>query len=214
MPTAAELQAGIEAVRSWPYQNHRAVILPYVESNTEVFPEEFLGRMYMRLKAEGTLQLSFPGMNFTHLNRFISYVSNIRLGFVIGCLKTTKKPHPVGWAYLSEVDGEEGQRKANFAFGFFKEIHGRREHVDLSMFYLNFWFQQYKIDQLYGTTINPLALNYSKRFGFQRLCVLPKFFSGKPASLITLTPERFKPYYDAWQIAATPPPVTPALTLV
>lgn len=212
MPTEEEIQVGIEAVRNWEWQNHRAVILPYVESNLAVFPEDFLARMYYRLKAEGTLAMSFPGMDVAHLNKFISYMSSPRLGFVICCLKTPKKPHPVGWGFLTECDGPEGGRKASFGFGFFKEIHGRREHVDLSMFMLGYWFKEFQIDQLYGTTLNPLALNYSKRFGFERLCVLPKFFSGRDANLITLTPETFLPYYSSWKMAATPPPAIPALT--
>ena len=215
MATDAEITAGLEAIKNYPYQNHRCVILPYDEKQTWLFPEEFLGRMYVRLRSEGLLDISFPGMGLTHLNKFISYASNIKLGFVIGCLKTIKKPHPVGWAFLNEVSGDEGRRKASFTFGFFKEVHGRREHVDLSMFYLKNWFDNYKIDQLYGTTLNPLALNYSKRFGFQWLCTLPTFFDGKPASLITLTPKAFQPYYDAWQMSSTPPPVErPTLTLV
>lgn len=214
MATDAEIHAGLENIKNWPYQNHRAVILPYDEKQTWLFPEEFLGRMYMRLRAEGTLDIAFPGMNLNHLNRFISHMANIRLGFVICCLKTIKKPHPVGWGFLTEVDGDEGKRKASFGFGFFKEIHRRREHVDLSMMMLKYWFSDFKIDQLYGTTINPLAYNYSKRFGFRPLCVLPKFFSGRDANLITLTPEVFQAYYESWKVTATPPPAEATLTLV
>lgn len=215
MPTDEEIAAGVQAVRDYPYQNHRCVILPYDEKNTIVFPEEFLGRMYMRLRSEGTLGIAFPGMNLSHLNRFITYMANIRLGFVICCLKTATKPKPVGWGYLTEVDGEEGKRKASFGFGFFKEIHGRREHVDLSFMMLSHWFTDFKIDQLYGTTINPLAFNYSKRFGFQPLCVLPKFFNGRDARLITLTPQTFEVFYERWKVTSQPPPVEEAtLTLV
>lgn len=215
MATDAEINAGLENIRNWAFQNHRAVILPYDEKQTWLFPEEFLGKMYVRLRSEGLLDVSFPGMNLSHLNRFITHMANIRLGFVICCLKTAKKPHPVGWGYLTEVGGPDGGRKAAFAFGFFKEIHGRREHVDLSHMMLSYWFREFKIDQLYGTTLNPLAFNYSKRFGFQSLCVLPKFFDGYPARLITLTPEAFRPHYEAWQISTTTPPVEVAtLTLV
>jgi hypothetical protein len=57
-------------------------------------------------------------------------------------------------------------------------------------------------------------LNYSKRFGFTRLCVLPKFFSGHPAHLITLTPEAFRAHYESWKLTSTPPPVEATLTLV
>jgi len=183
MATAEQIREGIEAVRQWPYQNHRCVLLPYQENNTEVFPEEFLGRMYMKLRQEGTLHLAFPGMNVAHLNRFISYLANVRWGFYVCCLKTIKKPHPVGWGFLTEMDGDDGKRKASFAFGYFKELHGRREHVDLSMFLLKAWFTEYKVDQLFGTT----------------LCVLPKFFNGVDAHLITLTPQRFEPYYQEWK---------------
>lgn len=215
MPTDEELRAAaIQKVRNWPYQNHRSVMLVYDEKNTVIFPEEFFGRMYMRLKAEGTLDLAFPGMDLNHINRFISHMSNCKLGMVICCLKSPTKPHPVGWGYLYEICGPDGGRRANFAFGYFKEVWGRREHVDLSFFMLKYWLTEFKIDVLYGTTLNPLAFNYSKRFGFQHRCVLPKFFNGVDANLITLTPQTFSLYWERWQAASAPPQAEPTLTLV
>jgi hypothetical protein len=214
MASEETLRKAEEAVRNWPYQNHRAVMLIYDEKNTVIFPEEFLGRMYMRLKTEGLLDVSFPGMKLHHLNRFITFMANIRLGAVVCCLKTPTKPKPVGWGYLIEVEGDEGVRRASFGFGFYREIHGRREHVDLSWMMLAYWFREFKIDQLYGTTLNPLAFNYSKRFGFSPIGTLPKFFNGRDARLITLNSKTFDVFYERWKMTSTPPQVEATLSLV
>jgi hypothetical protein len=210
MATAEQIREATEAVRQWPYQNHRAVALLYEQRATQVFSEDFLCRLYFQIKRDGTLDIAFPGLGLKHLNQFVSYLSGPRLGFLICCLKTETKPHPVGWGFLTEIDGPEDARKAAFAFGFFKEVHGRREHIDLSFMMLSYWFRECKVMQLYGTTINPLAKNYSKRFGFRRLCVLPRFFDGKDANLITLSAEEFWPIYDRWKLLS-PPPASPTL---
>jgi hypothetical protein len=184
----------------WPYQNSEAVMLLYNEKITQVFPETFLASMYMRLKEDNLLDTMFPGMNMGHLNRFIEYWgSQTRLGRLVCCMKDPGgPPKPIGLGWLCEAE----QGRGSFGFGFFKEAHRRHVHIDLSMMMLHNWFYECKLEVLYGTTLNPIAKNYSKRFGFRYLCELPKFFPhhGKlvNAHLIVLEKDVFSGYYRDW----------------
>jgi hypothetical protein len=186
----------------WPYKTPTEVIIPFSIDNP-FFTEDFLGRLYFRIKEEGMLDLVCSGMNIVHMNGFINYLSGVR-GLVICCLQGPgyPVPHPVGFGWLNEIGGTDGARTGSFSFGYFKEFRRRRAHIVLSNFMLAFWFQRFKIDRLFATTKNPLALNYSKRFGFEYLCEVPEFFSvrGKlePAHFITLASAKFLPYYEAW----------------
>ena len=189
--------------RTWPYKTLTEVIIPY-DTKNPFFTEDFLGRLYFRLKAEGTLEYVCSGMNVDHLNDFISYLGKVR-GLVICCLQGPKYPvpHPVGFGWLNEIGGVDGARTGSFTFGYFKEFRGNRAHIVLSNFMLAFWFKRFNINRLFATTRNPLALNYSKRFGFEYLCEIPEFFNmdGKlmSAHFISLSRDRFLRYYSAWQ---------------
>lgn len=198
------IKDGLKGVLGWPYQTPRVVALLYSEKHTNIFPEDFLGKLYFRMKSEGTLGLIFPGQNMGHLNQFLRYMSTVR-GLLICCEKTEDKPHPIGLGWICEIDGVDGARKAAFGFGFFKEAWGRTVHVELSSLMLAYWFREMNIDILFGTTLNQVARNYSKRFGFKYLCQLPKFFccNGvlENAHLICLEKEVFLPMYQAWKDA-------------
>jgi hypothetical protein len=186
---------------NWPYQNAEAVMLPYSERHTDIFPETLLPTLYFRWKEENLLDTIFPGMEINHLNRFVSYWGDPRrIGRVLCCLKNpVGVPKVVGMGWLCEYEC----RRASFGFGFFREVWGKRVHVDLSMMMLHNWFYQCDVEILYGTTLNPVAKNYSKRFGFQYLTQLPKFFPRlgvlHNAHLIALERGLFAEYYRVWQ---------------
>ena len=191
---------------AWEYQTAKAILVPYCQNNTEFFREEFIATLYFRLRDEGTISTIFPGSRISHMNDFVAMMRGA-IGFVVPCLKVEGKVVPVGLGWLPEVDGIDGARKAMLGFGFFKEMWASREkvqlHVDLSFLMLAYWFQECKVDIIYGTTLNPKARNYSRRFGFSKPYVLPKFFcqDGKlvPATLIHLERETFFPYYRQWR---------------
>lgn len=194
-----------EKAKTWPYQTDKVVLLPYAQNKTWVFPEDFLGTLYYRLREDDLLDTIFPGMGFKHVNNFIAHMAHAKAPLVC-CLKGEQYPQPIGFGWLCETDGVDGARKGSFGFGFFKEVWGRKnvlEHIDLSMMMLHWWFVECKVDILYGTTINPKAFNYSRRFGFKPLCVLPKFFCNNGALvnayLIVLEKEVFLPVYDKWR---------------
>jgi hypothetical protein len=192
------LKNGIKSVLSWEYQTDKVIMLPYSEKHLGVFPENFLGCLYYRLKEDDTLKTIFPGMDMSHVNKFIAYMSKVQ-GFVICCLKTETKPEPIGLGWVSEFD----RVKLAFGFGFFRSAWRKREHVDLSFFMLKFWFDAFKVANIYGTTLNPVANNYSKRFGFQHIGLMPEFFDcngvGTDAHLIVLQKQVFLKCYSAWR---------------
>jgi len=193
-------------VSGWEYQTDKVILLPYSQQNQKMFREHFLAELYFRLRDEETLSIIFPGMGIAHLNDFIRYMARA-FGFVIPALRDGEKVIPVGLGWIPEMDGVDGARKAAFGFGFFKEMWVNRErvrrHVDLSTLMLAYWFQECKIDILYGTSINPKAINYSRRFGFSEPYLLPKFFCRDgvltDARLIHLEKETFLPYYSRWR---------------
>jgi len=178
-------------------------MLPF-DPDSPFFGEDFIGRLFFRLRAENTLDYVCGGMNIRHMNGFVAYMQRVS-GLVICCLQGPKYPvpRPVGYGWLNEINGPVGARTGSFSFGYFNEFRGRREQIVLSNFMLDFWFSRFKVNRLFATTMNPLALNYSKLFAFQYLCEVPEFFNmgGKlePAHFITLGREAFLNYYASWQ---------------
>jgi len=195
--------------KSWPYKTPACVIIPYDTANP-FFTEDFIGRLYFKLKEEDTLDFVCGGMNISHMNQFVAYLQRVQ-GLVICCLQGEEYPvpKPVGFGWLNEIGGVDGARTGSFTFGFFKEIRGNRAHIDLSRFMLAYWFSEFKINRLFATTRNPLALNYSKRFGFEYLCEIPEFFQMggvlRDAHFISLPRAKFLSYYAAWQAKRVDP---------
>lgn len=198
MSTAVQDLDLLKPVREWTYQTSKTVMLPYSPKHTAVWPPDFLEQLYAKLIEDGTLHTIFPGMNLEKVEDFVGYLSKVK-GLVICCLKTETKPDPIGFGWLSEVD----RIKGSFGFGFFKDAWKNRVHVDLSFQMLAYWFDTFDIQNLYGTTLNPIAKNYSKRFGFANLCVLPGFFDcqgvATDGSLIVLRKDVFLRYHNHWK---------------
>jgi hypothetical protein len=199
---AIDIEKALEPIRNWPYQNDKVVVLTYSEKHTAVFPEDFLARIYFHFKEDGLIDTIFPGMDVNHLNRFISYVSK-RAGLLIPCVKTDGKPKPIGIGFLTEADGPEGARRASFGFGYFKEAHRNRLHIDASAMMLGWWMLEGKVDILFGTSLNPVAVAYSKRFGFEYLKEIPEFFEKNGvlvnAHLICLRRRVFLPLWEQFK---------------
>ena len=189
----------------WPYQDATTMVVPYQQSGS-IFRETFLPELYFRLKDDDTLRFIFPGMNILHLNDFVCYIARVK-GLVIPCRKESQKLEPCGIGWMAEIDGQEGARKGAFGFGFFKEMWGNRvrvrQHVSLSFEMLNYWFTTFAIDNMFGTSINPKAIAYSRRFGFSKPIRLPKFFNQNgtlvDAHVISLDRETFVRYHSSWR---------------
>ena len=188
----------------WPYQNKWAMMTTYSEKHLQVYPHDFLLKLYLQFAADGTLEIMFPGLDMSHANKFISYISAKASGVCICSGLTENKSLVVGMGWLAEVAGtKETGRSGSFGFGFFRSAWGKRVHIDLSMWMLAYWMLDLNFEVLYGSSFNPIALNYSKRFGFKYLTRLPKFFYSYGrllnAHLICLEKPVFLEYYKRWQ---------------
>ena len=205
----AAIATGITAMVDqgiWPYQSATTIMVPYKAQQTDFFPEDYLVSLYCRLVEQELLDIIFPGMNFTHLNQFITFF-NSPAHPLLTCLlhENGQITTTAGIGYITETDGREGARKAGFGFGFFKEHWATQEARTLSWFMLAFWMFDLKIDVLFGTTLkqNGLARNFSQNFGFQLLGDIPKLFfrSGEleDATLMLLEKPVFSPLYEKWR---------------
>lgn len=191
---------------TWPYQSPTTVMVPYRADQKQFFPEDFLVSIYCRLLEENLLDIIFPGMNFTHLNQFVVYMSSPAHPTLFCFLRDDEAiTTTAGFGYITESDGRDGARKAGFGFGFFREQWGTQEARTLSWFMLKFWMTELKIDVLFGTTLkqNGLAKNFSQNFGFDLVGDIPKLFYRnqglEDATLVMLEREKFIPKYEDWR---------------
>lgn len=200
----------------WKYQTPRSVLVPYNANQKAFFPEMFLPALYGRLKEDDLLSVTFPGDSMDHLNKFVSYFTDVRHPLLIGNIVTdgvVGEQAGVGW--ICESAGSDGARKASFGFVFFRKFWGTVEARELSWFMLAWWFHELNIDILYGTGLlsNGLARNFAQNFGFTHLCTLPKFFYGKSelhdASLSCLERPTFDERFNQWYESIEPRTMTP-----
>jgi hypothetical protein len=193
-------------LETWKYKSSTTVMVPYRQERTEFFPQDFLVSIYCRLLEEKLVDIIFPGMNFTHLNQFVNYMSSPGHPVLFCFLKTeTGITTTAGFGYITESNGKDGARNAGFGFGFFRDHWGTQEARTLSYFMLAWWIIELKIDVLLGSTLkaNGLARNFSKNFGFTFVGDIPKLFFRhdelEDASLVVLEKENFLPIYEEWR---------------
>lgn len=201
---------------TWKFITRHTVVIPYDATRTDLFPETYLVSLYMQLKEEGLLPLIFPGCAITHLNHFVKYFTDIRHPLVIGmALKDGEVSEPIGIGWIAEVEGQRGARKGSLGYGFFRKFWGSHLLREAAWNILDYWFYGLDIDILYGTALNAngLAKNFSKRFGFTNLCILPKFFYSQgelvEASLMCLDRVTFDERYEKWLASSVPRAVAP-----
>lgn len=185
-------------LRTHEYQTDRVVLLPYVKSK---FPPDLLARLHSRLIEDGTLETVFTGMrdarDFEQWNGYMSKQPIV--------LFVRKPDSIIGAGWVSEVQGVDNARKAAFGFWLYRSSWGTKEGHDLCRFALRWWFETFRIDILYATSLktNRLAINFAlRRFGFRKLCDLPMFFTqGKSlvdGTLICLKKTDFDVVYERW----------------
>lgn len=188
----------------WKYQTQRVYLAPYNEMLANSF-DGLLAHLYLRTKQDGLLGTAFPGLPDLNHDKFVRYLSGPKVVLQIYYLKPTPREDsihylktnkhapmtPIGYCFLYNVDGEPGQRLAEFGFCFFKEYWGLKETHELGWQCIAYWFEALGVDVLYGATLvdNFLARNFSRKFGFEEIAVMPKFLrstSGRTDARIVL----------------------------
>jgi len=182
------------------FQTDRVILLPYVKSK---FHPELLQQLHWRLIEDGTLETVFSGMtNAADFDNWRGYMDKQPIVLFV------RKPDVIiGAGWVSEVQGIDGARKGAFGFWIYRTSWGTQEGHDLCRFALKWWFETFKIDILFATSLktNRLAINFARRrFGFQKLCDLPMFFTQGnrlvDATLICLKKDDFDVVYDRWRL--------------
>jgi RimJ/RimL family protein N-acetyltransferase len=160
----------------WKYQTDKVYLAPYTAALANEY-DGLLGHLYLRTKKDGLLSTAFPGLPEINFDKFVSYLSGGKVILQIYYLKTGETMTPIGYCYLYNVDGEPGDRLAEFGFCFFKEYWFARFTVPLGWLCIAYWFEELQVDLLYGATLtsNRLARMYCRRFGFEELGDFPKF---------------------------------------
>lgn len=180
------------------YESEQVVLGAFDESRMR---ETLLAELYFKLKADRTIERSMPGSHAT-LNSFICYVRS-RPSVLIPLSR--EGSNPLGLAWLCEAEGVKGARKASAGYVFFKEHWGTPAIDEAAWLILGYWFKELGVNIMYGTGLewNRWTVAFMKRFGFEELCRLPKFFyrDGKlqDGTLLVLEEDKFLPRFEEWR---------------
>lgn len=169
----------MSSLKGWKYQTSEAIIFPYnAEVPTDGFPEDFLVQMYFLSRNSGVIPILFGGMSgVMTLNRFISYSMNKPM--LVGAIKGEgQKLETCAYAWLYNVEGSRGARKAFCGFTFFRPFWGRREVRTIAKMALQYWFKDLEVDVLFGTVArtNRIAQNFASKLGFDVSVSVPNWF--------------------------------------
>lgn len=194
---------------AWKYQTERVSLIPYTAEVASSY-DGLLGHLYLRTKQDGLLTTAFPGLPAINFDKFVSYLTGPKVVLQIYFMKHSRHENmtPVGYCYLYNIDGDPGQRLAEFGFCFFKEYWGLRATHDLGWLCIAYWFESLEVDVLYGATLtsNRLARNYSRKFGFEELGDFPKFLRSATgrvdATIVVLERDKFLKLWYQRQEAA------------
>jgi len=196
-------------LKEFDYQTPEVLLLPVNLQYRKLFPPDLYQRIHQQLIADGTLQTVFCGMqNAEDFKEWSDYITKCPVVLYI-----IKPDRLIGFGWVAEREGVEGHRKASFGFGFFRHAWGTKLVRDLCFLSLRWWFDL-DIEILYASSLktNRLAVNFSRNFGFRKLCDLPKFFlqAGRlvDGTLICLPRDVFDPLYTAWRVKVDTPQVS------
>lgn len=158
---------------TWEYQTDDVLLLVYTDGDAN-FPDDTLVQLYLAAKRDRLIETVFPGQNMT-MASFVAFLS--KRPIILGVEKATNVIMGAGW--LNEVEGSEGARKASLGFMMFRKFWGKSELRKFARLGLKWWFQETKIDVLFGFTLktNLAAQAFSRELGFQFVADLPNFYS-------------------------------------
>lgn len=185
-----------EKITGWNYQTETVALVPYLLAPDAIFPDEFLVNIYLRLKAERTLDVLFPGRNAPNIVEFIAYFKDKPV--VVGMVcdgEASWKIMGLGW--LWETEGPAGARKASCAYAFFREYWGKDEIRKVGRLALKYWFDECKVNIIFGAALksNLRAQRFDREMGFRKEADLRRFFvkNGQlhDAVIVSMTQEEF-----------------------
>lgn len=182
------------------YQTKDLAVVPYMEG-TPVYRDGVLSHLYYRTKEEGHLGRVFHEDGFNH-DKFIAFFERRHTLQVLCHIREEGTVVPVGYSWVDNPSGIDGERAVLCAFCFFKDA--KRTCRDLGRLGLAYWFTDLRIDILHGVILewNTPAVNYAKHLGFKEVAYVPKwrYVDGKLTGVrvVQLEAQDYLPGFEAW----------------
>ena len=175
--------------------------------SSPVYRDGMLPYLYNRLKEENKVGLTFCG-DEKNQDSFVSYFDRIKTMQVlctIGSPEDPAKLTPVGFSWVDNPRGVDGQRVAMPGEAFFKG--SERVSRSLAKLALAYVMHDMKVDIFHGVQVvsNYAARNFAIRCGFKEVAIIPKyhFVNGRleDARIMILEAKEYLPRFFAWKEA-------------
>lgn len=180
----------------------------YLRTNTEVFPEGYLGDLYKQMKVglsgkrgDSWLRTLFCGMGDVSYDAIVPYLASRPL-----CIMgewVDDRFEAAGFIFPTVNQGAGDQKAAFAGYGFFRKWWGKPETDILAMLGISFFFVELGLSALHGMRYsdNGLTRNFLTPFGFKDTGRIPRYMlrNGKLVDGVasTLLREDFETYVEA-----------------
>jgi RimJ/RimL family protein N-acetyltransferase len=186
-----------EIIEKWEYKKDTAIIIPYIAGTiSPTFPEDFLVRLYYKMKHDGTLRRTFPDTSHHTLTGFISYLNGKQM---LICYDTSSLPAAiVGFVWVYDVVGNPNVCRGSVGVCFIREYWGNSILYKLGKLALRWMFAELNLSVVLGTIAgwNRVSVRYGKVLGFKVCGVVPMFFLKEDSStdmvMVALRREDFR----------------------
>jgi hypothetical protein len=140
------------------------------------------------------------------MDSFISFHDKRKTLQVLCEIEDDKTLKPVGYSWLDNPRGVDGQRAAMCGFCFFNGASKRTSALDLARLGLGYWMIGMKVDVIHGVQLesNVAARNFAEHLGFRECAIVPKYhYSASAKELVgarvmIIEKTDFVPVFDEW----------------
>jgi hypothetical protein len=174
------MSATAQIAEKWEYQTEQAIIVPYIGGAvSDSFPEDFLVRLYFKMKHDGSLRRALPDATIQNLAGFVSYFCGKT---ILVCFEKSKDPdkiNPVaGFVWLYDIHGNDKVKRASVGVVFWKEYWGNKVIYEMGKLTLRWMFEVLNLSVVLGTIAawNRSSVRFGKALGFEVCGVVPMFF--------------------------------------
>lgn len=150
-------------------------VIPY-DASLDTMADKFLPWFWERLKADGLVELYFPGASETGFADFVKLMSSRDTRILLVTTKDESDQPEKFVGFASWQPMPFGQALAGIAgFIFLKEFWGSGTSVVAAEEIMRYWFEKAKLDVMLGVIAerNKLANGFMERVGWTRMGAVP-----------------------------------------
>ena len=186
------------------YQTASLGVFPYMVG-VPVYKDGMLPFLYTKAREEGKIEDTFCGDNLG-MDAFVDFFVKRKTLQVLAEIEDDKTINPVGFAWLDNPRGVDGQRAAMCGFCFFNNSSKRDSARNLARLGLGYWMIALRVDVIHGVQLesNLAARNFSEHVGFKEVAVVPKYhYSASSGELVgarvmVIEKNDFVPIFESW----------------